>query len=91
MPNVAQALERLAEILILAGTAGPGIMAPPTRTSISARLKCFGSTVHPRVWVPGAEGEAEGGTPRAKEPKLLSVYVPRRLPRHDIHLGVNCS
>ena len=36
----------IAEILVLAGTAGAGVMEPPTSTRISAR-KCVGSTVHP--------------------------------------------
>ena len=33
-------LINLAEILVLAGTAGAGGMAPPTSTGISDRLKC---------------------------------------------------
>ena len=37
----------LAEILVLAGTAGAGGMEPPTSTRISTRTKRVGNTVHP--------------------------------------------
>ena len=36
----------LAEILVQAGTAGAGGMAPPISTRISARMKRVGNTVH---------------------------------------------
>ena len=40
----------LAEILVLAGTTGAGIMAAQASTRISARLKRVGNTIHPRTY-----------------------------------------
>ena len=53
----------VAEILVLAGTAGAGGMAPPAITSIFARLKCVQGHVLP-VNIQGELGVAGGATGR---------------------------
>ena len=78
---------RVADILVLAGTADAGGMAPPASTRISARPKCVQGVIRrTQRYKPKCAGRHHSQDDR----ELRHQHALGALRRANIHAGVNC-